>query len=208
MKRGFFSLRRLRWKLTLSYTLVTVLALLMAELLFVAALIAFLHSPVLPGFIVQDLKETVVPRLEPALSEMPPDAEALREEMRLLFDEGNTGQGAVSLDVALAPGDGYLFTVDDEWQLLASDREPEGFSEGDRFDSEQFPGLDSVLTTALEGEEDPWHLQARSPDNRQLYTIAPVKGDDGRILGAVVAVVALPDLTVIASYYWVWARLR
>jgi two-component system, NarL family, sensor histidine kinase LiaS len=72
MKRGFFSLRRLRWKLTLSYTLVTVVALLMAELLLVAALIAFLSSPVLPGFMVQDLKENVTPRLEPALSEAPP----------------------------------------------------------------------------------------------------------------------------------------
>ena len=84
MKRGFFSLRRLRWKLTLSYTLVTVVALLMAELLLVAALIAFLSSPVLPGFVVQDLKETVVPRLQPALSETPPAAEALREQLKLL----------------------------------------------------------------------------------------------------------------------------
>ncbi|MDQ4042698.1 MAG: hypothetical protein M3118_02620, partial [Actinomycetota bacterium] len=72
MKRGFFSLRRLRWKLTLSYTLVTVVALLMAELLLVATLVAFLSSPVLPGFVVEDLKETVVPRVEPALSETPP----------------------------------------------------------------------------------------------------------------------------------------
>ena len=92
MKPGIFSLRRLRWKLTLSYTLVTVVALLMAELFVVAALIAFLESPVLPGFVVQDLKETAVPRLEPALSEVSPDTEALRKEMRSFFDEGDTGQ--------------------------------------------------------------------------------------------------------------------
>src|SRR5215204_1100685 len=198
MKREFFSLRRLRWKLTLSYTLVTVVALLMAELLLVAAVIALLSSPVLPGFVVQDLKETVVPRLEPALSETPPDVETLREEILLLSNEGDVGQGAESLDLTLGPGDGYVFVVDDERRLVASDREPDVASEGDRLDSELFPGLDPVLTAALGGEEDPWSLQARSPDNRQLYTLAPVKSDDGRVLGVVVATLGLPDLTVVA----------
>jgi NarL family two-component system sensor histidine kinase LiaS len=197
MKRGFFSLRRLRWKLTLSYTLVTVVALLMAELLFVAVLVALLSSPILPGFVVQDLKETVVPRLEPALSETPPDTEALREEMRLSFYEGDVRQGTESLDLTLGPGDGYLFVVDDERRLLASDREPEGASEGEPLDLEPFPGLDPVLTAALGGEEDPWRLQARSPDDRQLYTVAPVKDEDGRVLGVVVAAIGLPDLTVL-----------
>jgi len=198
VKRGFFSLRRLRWKLTLSYTLVTVVALLMAELLLVAALVAFLSSPFLPGFVVQDLKDNVVPRLEPALSETPPDVEALREEMRRFFDEGDVARGPVSLKPALGPGDGYLFVVDDERRLLASDRELEGISEGERLDSGPFPGLDPVLTEALGGEEDPWRLQARSPDDRQLYTVAPVKGEDGHILGAVVATFGLPDLAVVA----------
>jgi two-component system, NarL family, sensor histidine kinase LiaS len=196
MKRGFFSLRRLRWKLTLSYTLVTVVALLMAELLLVAALIALLSSPVLPGFVVQEMKETVVPRVEPALSETPPDAEALREELRQTLGEGDAGQDAGSLDLTLGPGDGYLFVVDDERRLVAADREPEGFSEGEPLDPETFPGLDPVLTAALGGEEDPWSLQARSPDERQLYMAAPVT-DDGRVLGVVVAAFGLPDLTVV-----------
>ncbi|MCA1715348.1 MAG: hypothetical protein LC781_00345 [Actinobacteria bacterium] len=103
MKRGFFSLRRLRWKLTLSYTLVTVVALLMAELLLVAALIALLSSPILPGFVVQEMKESVVPRVEPVLSETPPDAEALREELRQTLGEGGAGQDEGSLDLTLGP---------------------------------------------------------------------------------------------------------
>src|ERR671933_1312607 len=197
MKSGFFSLRRLRWKLTLSYTLVTVVALLMAELLLVAALIALLSSPVLPGFVVQDLKETVVPRLEPALSETPPDTETLRREMRSFFDEGDAGQGAVSLGLALGAGEGHLFVVDDQRRLLTSDRESEEPSEGERLGSGRFPGLDPVLAAALGGEEDPWSLQARSPDGRQLYTVAPVKGDNGRILGAVVATFGLPNLPIL-----------
>jgi len=201
MKRGFFSLRRLRWKLTLSYTLVTVVALLMAELLLVAAFVALLSSPVLPGFVVQELKDTVVPRVKPALSETPPDMEALREEMRqetwLSFDGGNLEHDAGSSDPALGLGDGYLFVVDDEQWLLASDRGSESSIEGERLNSGLFPGLDPVLTAALGGEEDPWSLQARSPDDRQLYTVAPVKDDEGHVLGAVVAAFGLPDLTVL-----------
>ena len=49
MSGGIFALRRLRWKLALSYTLVTVLALLVAELILVAALISFAISPVIPS---------------------------------------------------------------------------------------------------------------------------------------------------------------
>src|SRR5829696_6103674 len=202
MKGGFFSLRRLRWKLTLSYTLVTVVALLMAELLLVAAFVALLSSPVLPGFVVQELKDTVVPRVKPALPETPPDMEALREEKRQetwpSFDGGNLEHDAGSSDPALGLGDGYLFVVDDEQWLLASDRGSESSIEGERLNSGLFPGLDPVLTAALGGEEDPWSLQARSPDNRQLYTLAPVKSDDGRVLGVVVATLGLPDLTVVA----------
>jgi NarL family two-component system sensor histidine kinase LiaS len=197
MKRGFFSVRRLRWKLTLSYTLVTVVALLMAELLLVAALIALLSSPILPGFVVQEMKESVVSRVEPALSEEPPDAEALREVLRQTLGEANADQDAGTLDMTLGPGDGYLFVVDDERRLVASDREPEGFFEGEPFDSETFPGLDPVLTASLGGEEDPWSLQARSPDERQLYMAAPVTDDDGRVLGVVVGALGLPDLTVV-----------
>ncbi|MDQ3284483.1 MAG: hypothetical protein M3P92_02030, partial [Actinomycetota bacterium] len=197
MKSGFFSLRRLRWKLTLSYTLVTVLALLMAELLLVAALVAFLSSPILPGFVVQEMKESVVPRVEPALSETPPDTEAMREELRQTLGEGGAEQDTGSLDLALGPGDGYLFVIDDERRLLASDRELEGFPEGETLDPETFPGLDTVLTVALGGEQDPWRLQARSPDERQLYMAAPVTDDDGRVLGAVGAAFGLPDLAVV-----------
>src|ERR671921_382191 len=197
MKRGFFSLRRLRWKLTLSYTLVTVLALLMAELLLVAALITLLSSPILPGFVVQEMKESVVSRVEPALSEEPPDAEALREVLRQTLGEANADQDAGTLDLTLGPGGGYLFVVDDERRLVASDHQPEGLPEGEPLDSETFPGLDPVLTSALGGEEDPWSLQARSPDERQLYMAAPVTDDDGRVRGAVVGALGLPDLTVV-----------
>ena len=64
MKRRIFSLRRLRWKLTLSYTLVTVVALLVLELLLVSAIIGFLYSSVPPILIAPLMRENLAPRLE------------------------------------------------------------------------------------------------------------------------------------------------
>ena len=75
MKRGIFSLRRLRWKLTLSYTLVTVVVLLALELLLVSALIAFVRSDLLPTLLVQQLRAEFAPRLARRLRQDPADVE-------------------------------------------------------------------------------------------------------------------------------------
>ncbi len=57
MKGSIFSLRRLRWKLTLSYTLVTVVALLSLELILVGGLVIFLSSDLLPTLIAQQVRD-------------------------------------------------------------------------------------------------------------------------------------------------------
>src|SRR5215203_3300059 len=192
MKRGFFSLRRLRWKLTLSYTLVTVVALLMAELLLFAAFIALLSSPVLPGFVVQELKETVVPRVEPALSEVPPDTEALHEgvlqETWLSFDGGNVEQGAGKSDPVLGPGDGYLFVVDDEQRLLASDHRLESSIEGRPVEP---AGTLAGRSTAVRGRAGEGRRRARPRGGRGRLRVArpyrthprPLRGRRGRVDG-------------------------
>src|SRR3712207_8337967 len=89
MKRGIFSLRRLRWKLALSYTLVTVLALLVAELMLVSVLIAFLISPVIPSLAARYVGDEVAPRLEPGLAQSPPDVRSLREAIGPLTNDTN-----------------------------------------------------------------------------------------------------------------------
>ncbi len=89
MKHGIFSLRRLRWKLTFSYTLVTVVALLALELLLISGLVAFLSSELWPAFIVQQIKDSVAPRLEAPLTQSPPDVEGLRKELTYFADESD-----------------------------------------------------------------------------------------------------------------------
>jgi NarL family two-component system sensor histidine kinase LiaS len=199
MKSGVFSLRRLRWKLALSYTLVTVLALLVAEMILVSALIAFLISPVIPSLAARYVGDEVAPRLESGLAQSPPDVEDLREEIGPLTRDTNArtadGEGMGGLDFTLGKDDGYLLVVDDERRLLVSSRQVSGSPEGEHLDPERFPGLTPLLTAALRGEEDPWSLGAYSPGREQMLVAAPVEDGGGRVLGAVLVVIRLPNLT-------------
>ena len=199
MNGGIFALRRLRWKLALSYTLVTVLALLVAELILVAALIAFAISPVLPSLAARYIGDEVAPRLEPGLRENPPDVGDLRTEVDSLTGETNVEmvpqREGGGLDLSLGPEDGYVFVVDEDRMLLVSSHQTNQFPARERFDLERFPGLAPLMTAALRGEEDPWSLGAYSPGREQMLAAAPVEGEGGRTLGAVVTVVRVPNLT-------------
>jgi two-component system, NarL family, sensor histidine kinase LiaS len=196
---GIFALRRLRWKLALSYTLVTVLALLVAELILVAALIAFAISPVLPSLAARYVGDEVAPRLEPGLRENPPDVGDLRTEVDSLTGETNVEmvpqREGGGLDLSLGPEDGYVFVVDEDRMLLVSSHQTDRSPARERFDLERFPGLAPLMTAALRGEEDPWSLGAYSPGREQMLAAAPVEGEGGRTLGAVVTVVRVPNLT-------------
>ncbi len=198
MKGGIFALRRLRWKLALSYTLVTVLALLVAEMILVAAAVAFVLSPVLPSLAARYVGDEVAPRLEPGLDQRPPDAAALREEVGSLT--GETYVQSVSsregggLDLSLGPDDGNVFVVDEKGRLLVASGRTEGTRTGVPFDAERFPGLAPLAGAALDGEEDPWSLGAYSPDRGEMLAAAPVQSGGGRTLGAVLVVIRLPNL--------------
>jgi len=200
MKRGIFSLRRLRWKLTLSYTLVTVVALLAVEFFVVVAVIAFVKSPILPYLAAQDMRDVIAPQMKSGLAQTPPDVEGLRQELQPFLSDSilTTGEGAEqgggSLDLTLAPDNGYVFVVDEGGRLLVTSRKLEGSPEGERFDTERFPGLDPILKAALGGEGDLLRLSGYSQFGRQMIVAAPVMSDDGRVLGAVVATSQLPNL--------------
>ena len=199
MNGGILALRRLRWKLALSYTLVTVLALLVAELILVAALIAFAISPVLPSLAARYVGDEVAPRLEAGLEQSPPDVGALRKEVGSLTGETNVrmvpAREGGGLDVSLAPEDGHVFVVDKDRRLLAASGQAGRSSEAQRFNAERFPGLAPLLTAALKGEEDPWSLGAYAPGRGQMLVAAPIEDNGGQTLGAVFVVVQLPNLT-------------
>lgn len=198
MKSGMFSLRRLRWKLTLSYTLVVVLTLLVLELLLAGALLAFLNSELPPRLVAQQLRDEVVPRLEQPLNQSPPDTEAIRRELAT-FGEGSEVRGAgearpgTPTDFTVAD-EGSLFVVDDERRLLVSVPELQEFPEGERFDAGSIPGLPRLIDRALEGEENSGELSTNTPEGRVL-TVTPIEDEDGEVAGVLISTLRLPNLT-------------
>lgn len=199
MKPGeIFVLRRLRWKLTLSYTLVAVVTLLFLELILVSALIVFLNSELLPRILVQNLRDEVAPRLEKPLGQDPPNTKNIREEL-VGFAEHSDVRGAdqpqpdpTSFGNYTAD-QGSLFVVDDERNLLVSVPEIRDFPEGQRFEAGNIPGLRPLVNAAFDGEENSSRLSSNV--NGRLVTVTPIQGENGGVSGVLVGTLRLPNLT-------------
>src|SRR5215210_1556950 len=198
MMGEIFALRRLRWKLTLSYTLVAAVTLLALELILAGALVAFLNSDLLPRLVVQNFRDEVAPRLERPLNQNPPDTEAIRE--RLVGFADNSGvRGAdrpppppTSLSDYTAD-QGSLLVVDDRRRLLVSVPEMRGFPEGKRFDAGSISGLKPLVNAAFDGEENSGQLSSNV--SGQVVTVTPIEGKKGRVAGVLVGTLRLPNLT-------------
>lgn len=194
MKSGIFSLRRLRWKLTFSYTLVTVIALLALELILASALVAFLNSDLLPRLIVQLLKDDLAPRLEAPLSRKTPDPSGIRAELRKPVVGSDTqGRGITLSGPEEDPTTILLFVVDDKRKLIVAEPGLKEFPEKERFDAGYYKGLAPLLDAALNGEENSGKLSA-NVDGRVL-TVTPVADKNGGVAGAVVGTFKMPNLT-------------
>ena len=192
--REIFALRRLRWKLTFSYTLVTVVVLLAMELILTSILIGLLYSSLPPIFITQVIREDLVPRLEEPLSGKKPDLREIRAQLQKPYVGTNdqsppfTIQGSNNDPTAL-----NMFVVDDKRKLLVATPKLKGSPEGERFDAKSFKGLKPLLTAALKGEKNSAKLSG-SVDGRWL-TATPIEDENGDVAGAVVGTFRLPNLT-------------
>ena len=198
MIREVFALRRLRWKLTLSYTLVAAVTLLALELILAGALVAFLNSDLLPRLVVQNFRDEVAPRLEKPMNQNPPDVKGIRKKL-VKFANHSGVRGA---DRPPAPptnlgnytaDQGALFVVDDRRRLLVSVPEMQGFSEGKHFDAGSISGLKPLVNAALNGEENSGQLS--SSVGGRVLTATPIQGKKGRVVGVLVGTVRLPNLT-------------
>jgi hypothetical protein len=178
MMGEIFALRRLRWKLTLSYTLVAAVTLLALELILAGALVAFLNSPLLPRLVVQNFRDEVAPRLERPLNQNPPDTEAIRERLGGFADNSGV-RGADRPPPPVSPSNyaadqGALLVVDDRRRLLVSVPEMRGFPEGRRFDAGSISGLKPLVNAAFDGEENSGQLSSNVEG--QVVTVTPIEG--------------------------------
>ena len=211
MKGPFVSLRRLRWKLTFSYTLVTTLAYVLTWLALVGGIVALIKyaDRAFPPMVLRGMTESYAPRLEPALARTPPDAKGLEEELQAITNESEgrepdydpeKSEDKLSkvLDLLFGEPERFVFVVDEERRVLAVSRGGDKLPSGERLDAERLLGLDPILTAALNGEQDPDRLLSRPSDNEQgrIALVAPVRDDDGRVLGAMVDTFNTARLTV------------
>ena len=198
MMGEIFALRRLRWKLTLSYTLVAAVTLLALELILAGALVAFLNSPLLPRLVVQNFRDEVAPRLERPLNQNPPDTEAIRKKLVGFADSSEVRGAERPPPPPMSPSNytadqGSLLVVDDRGRLLVSVPEMQGFPEGERFDAGSISGLKPLVNAAFDGEENSGQLS--SSVEGQVLTVTPIEGKKGRVAGVLVGTLRLPNLT-------------
>lgn len=185
--------RQLRWKLTLSYMLVTIAALLIVEIVLFMGLSTQLmdESKVGPETIIRDLEAKYVPVASSYLSSTPPDAHGLRQYLALesayAINAGPYRVGDFMINV-YSTNIVYVMFIGANGTLI--DTLPHDFIQdsviGGVFRSGEIPGLGDPLRAALEGETDPQNLYAIGTKSTMTGAV-PVFDEFGKekVVGAV-----------------------
>jgi len=190
LRRWQAPFRKLRWKLTLSYTLVTVAALLVIELTGLALLQALLfNSRVAHGLAAQAVVGGA-DALRPYLDQDPPDGPGLNTHLQQILVNGiafHDERGRqVRLDPsAFAQGESLLFVLNTRQQLMAVVPPWPAVGVGGAVDPVTVPGLSEVLPRALAGERDVNRLYA-TDEAGNVTVAAPVLAESGAVLGVLV----------------------
>src|SRR5210317_47870 len=106
MKHLWKPFQGLRWKLTLSYTLVTVATWLVIEIIFIGGLsFMLLYSDVIPGAMVYAMDTFIVPQVAEYLDQSEPDVESMQQWMESSFAEGITFESPENPSLSFHLGD-------------------------------------------------------------------------------------------------------
>lgn len=184
---------RLRWQLTLGYTLVTVAAVLVFDVLSVASQVAGAQARMRPPTLAAALARTTAPRLRPALARTPPDAAGLWRALGGIA-VGEATQDNADVTGGIGTTEGALLVVDARGRLLATLPPLAGVAVGARLDRARLAGAASPLAAALAGVRDPARLAGRTADGRVLAA-APVFDAAGRVRGVVIRLARAPRWT-------------
>jgi two-component system, NarL family, sensor histidine kinase LiaS len=174
-QRIWLPFRSLRWRLTLSYSLVTVAALLVVEIVVMVLLMTYFISNIdlTPENLISNLRAEWTPKVEQFFSEEPPNIEGVQEYLddvqgsaigtRPLFILGN-------LQIQMKAQDflSFYYLLDDRTlvDVIPHDLVPED-ELGEKIPYDYLPGLEKPLQAALDGVEDENELYEKvNPGNR------------------------------------------
>jgi len=188
--------QRLRWRLTLSYTAVTIGALIVAELVLVAFLFGGVQyvrqSNFIPAALIRYMRSQAVQQVEGYLEDDEPDMEGL--EMWVGRFTGTLAfEGQNPVETTTTPLPWQVLVVDDESMLLAVSSFGEIESPvGETFDGTTITGLAGPLQSALQGDDDVDELSTVRPETNTVIVAVPIRDESGNVIGAVAAIAAFP----------------
>lgn len=179
--------RGLRWKLTLSYTIVTVATLLVVEIILIGGIgYLIIHSNLLPTVLIYAVETYITPQVATYLDRPQPDVESMTEWLESAFADGLTFQSSQNPNIIFELGE-----LEQGTSLIVLDQNLEKLTSiSGSTESVSYEGADDLLEAAQNGENDPDSI-ARISDGF-LTTAVPVSSEDGSILGVVVMIMPYP----------------
>ena len=187
--------QQLRWKLTLTYTGVTIAALLTVELLLLvvlgAGVISLIKSGFIPSELIKATSASYTPILRNYLAQTPPDQEGIA-----VWLEHIGFASSVNIPLTFEATD-EVFVVGIDGRLFAE--KPPGLLEpnppGQKLDFHVIPGLAEPLQAALAGTEDIEQLYSfASPGDKVIMAVPVWDAPHEQVLGVLVAMGEYPTL--------------
>ncbi len=194
--------RKLRWKLTLNYTIVTVSAFLVVILVLAAIFLPKIFVPnniITPEFMIEILQKNSNPIWSHVLSQSPVDLELVSLMMQ------NSNPTITSFDLVQIGSVQLTVRTFAQWRALIigadgtlfgkmGDNFPVNFRIGQPVDFSQFQGLQAPLQAALSGEKDLSHMYTiYEADERFLIAVPVTNNSEGPRYGVVGAIVVIFD---------------
>ena len=197
--------RQLRWRLTLTYTAVTVSALLVVELIAILvsgpALLNLLDRNILPPQIIEAARIDYVPTLRHDLEQEPPDRAGIEIWLERFESSSTLLQSTDEVPVVLDPGEVEMFLIDEAGFLLgvSAPESAEGLQVGEAMDLSDVPAIFADLLGAASGsEKDAGKLFAYDDESGDLYMAVPIYDSaQARLLGVLMIKTAIPTVSTV-----------
>jgi len=186
------SFRSLRWRLTLSYSVVTIAALLVVEIIVVTFLLTYFVNNIdlSPENLISNFRAEWTPMVEQFFSEEPPNIEGLREYLDTVQgSEIGTKPllifGNIELQLKASDFLSFYYLLEDRTLVDAIPRDLVSEEElGQKMPYDYLPGLENPLQAAMDGVEDENLLYENvEPGNRvtgaiPVFRFEPIQIDE------------------------------
>jgi len=174
--------KSLRWRLTLSYTMVTIAALIVVEVVLIGLLLSYFtqHLDIIPENLINSLRKEWTPKVNQFFSKDPPDEEGLRTYLEDVQESVAINRpllvlGNIKVDIKAQEFLNFYYLLDDRTLVDAVPHDIVSEEElGMQIPYDFLPGLEEPLTAALNGIEDENLLYSKSETGNQIVGAIPV----------------------------------